>query len=35
MKMKEMFTVEGEGCEAQEDDDEVNLIEKFIEYVKV
>lgn len=30
-----MFTVEGEGCEVPEDEEEVNLIEKFIEHVKV
>lgn len=35
MKMKEMFTVEGEGCEAPEDEDEGNLIEKFVDHIRV
>lgn len=35
LQMKAMFTVEGEGCEAPEDDDEGNLIEKFIEHIRV
>lgn len=34
MKMKEMFTVEGEGCEVAEEEEEGNLIEKFIEHIR-
>jgi hypothetical protein len=34
-KMKEAFTVEGEGCEVPDSEDEGNLIEKFISYIKV
>lgn len=33
--MKEMFTVEGEGCEVLEEENEENLIEKFIEHIRV
>jgi hypothetical protein len=35
LKMKEMFTVEGEGCDVIEEEEEGNLIEKFITHIQV
>jgi len=33
--MKEMFSVEDEGCDVIEEEEEGNLIEKFMNHIKV
>ena len=35
LKMKEGFSVEEEGCEVPDTEDEGNLVEKFVNYIKV
>jgi len=35
MKMKETFVVEEEGCEVNNDEEEQNLLEKFVNHIKV
>lgn len=34
-KLKEAFTVEGEGCEVIENEEEQNLLEQFITHIRV
>ena len=34
-KLVESFTVEGEGCDVADDEEEENLLEKFVNHIKV